>query len=245
MGSTCTKEGAEMSSRGIVYHIFCEVTGKCYVGQTWQRLQQRWYNHCTTSHCVKLRNAIFAYGKDAFVLTLLTVCSSQQELDAAEKYWIDFFNSIEDGYNLKEGGGRGRHALSTIEKITKALTGRKHSEVTRAKMSTSRLKLLSDLTVRQKLQNTLATRNKDPAFREKSAQARRGHRYTTPETLRNAHEKEWKPVMDQFGNWYPSLSAAARAVGSYPSSVGATCQGYHKSCKGYQFRYANSDNVPG
>ena len=35
----------------------------------------------------------------------MTVCFSQTELNAAEAYWVKFFDCINDGYNLREGGG--------------------------------------------------------------------------------------------------------------------------------------------
>ena len=47
---------------GKVYIIFCDLTGKAYVGQTWSSLSKRWTQHKSLSSCKKLAEAALALG---------------------------------------------------------------------------------------------------------------------------------------------------------------------------------------
>ena len=46
------------------------------------------------------------YGLDCFSFTIVEECG-KDELDAKEKYWIDYFNSKEKGLNTTSGNGAG------------------------------------------------------------------------------------------------------------------------------------------
>lgn len=105
---------------GIVYRIFNTTNGKSYIGQTWGLLDERWSAHQDpNSSCRKLRNAIKKYGKNVFDLSILCILDNQKELDLAEDYWIEFFDCINDGYNLRRGGSRGKLSKETIELMKK------------------------------------------------------------------------------------------------------------------------------
>lgn len=139
-----------------IYHLFCTVTGKSYVGQTWRTAEERWRHHQTAhSFCVKFYNAIRKYGAGAFALTVLTELPpdcTQADLDAAEGYWMDFFDCIRSGYNLRAAGQRGKITEESRKKLSDSLKahyakpgarealsqshlGREHSEETRAKIA--------------------------------------------------------------------------------------------------------------
>lgn len=107
-----------------VYIIRNHVNSKVYVGQTTTTLQRRFQAHIDNArksgkkYISILGLAILKYGKDAFTIELLEVCMSQDELNAAECKWIEFFGSqAPKGYNIREGGSRGRHNQSTIDKL--------------------------------------------------------------------------------------------------------------------------------
>lgn len=127
--------------KGIVYHIFCIVNGKCYIGQTWRTLEERWEQHCDkASGCIYLKNAIAKYGRNKFVNSILTSdLTTQEDMDAAETYWIKYFDSIKNGYNIKEGGSHGKHSEESKIKMSEAQKGKKLSEETKAKISKAHL----------------------------------------------------------------------------------------------------------
>lgn len=93
---------------GKIYLITNDINSKVYVGQTVQSLNKRFNGHCCYSKSDKSQNmyikgAIHKYGRDKFHIMLLEECPINL-LNEREKYWIDFYNSYNEGYNLTKGG---------------------------------------------------------------------------------------------------------------------------------------------
>lgn len=93
--------------------------GKVYVGQTWQKPQDRWVRHCYDAAkgargCRRLGDAIRKYGRNAFDQQILGIAQTQAELDNLEKLWIILLRSDNPqfGYNLQAGGSGIRHRQS-------------------------------------------------------------------------------------------------------------------------------------
>lgn len=122
---------------GTIYHVMCLDNGKIYIGQTWRTIEERWAEHCLSDRCIKIHNAILKYGKHRFVVSPLTSgLTNQVDMDAAERYWIGYFNSVEEGYNLKYGGESG----GKLSEESKAkLLGHSVSTEARAKMRAAKL----------------------------------------------------------------------------------------------------------
>lgn len=83
-----------------------------YVGQTTSYLRIRLAKHihlAKTNNKRHLYNAIRKYGIDNFSVNILSECVTKEELDAAEIYWISYYNSTSrsNGYNYETGGSRG------------------------------------------------------------------------------------------------------------------------------------------
>jgi group I intron endonuclease len=100
---------------------------KTYVGQTIYDYSSRWRDHCYDAfdpkkdHCKKLNRAIRKYGKESFHIELILKCETIEELNKNEDRYIRIFNSIKDGYNIKEGGKNGKHSEATKIKIGNAV----------------------------------------------------------------------------------------------------------------------------
>lgn len=120
-----------------VYKIINKVNGKIYIGQTWRNINKRWKNGNGYKESLKLQNAINKYGKDNFKYEIIALCDSQKSADFCEKFFIIYFNSIKSGYNIREGGSRGRHSAETITKMSNAKKGKIVSQETRDKISKS------------------------------------------------------------------------------------------------------------
>lgn len=93
---------------GKIYLISNEVNHKLYVGQTIQSLNKRFNGHCCYSKTDKsvnmyIKRAIHKYGKDKFHIELLEECPVEL-MNEREKYWIKFYDSYNNGYNLTLGG---------------------------------------------------------------------------------------------------------------------------------------------
>lgn len=93
---------------GKIYLITNDVNSKVYVGQTVQTLNKRFNGHCCYSKSDRsanmyIKRAIHKYGRDKFHISLIEDCPINL-LNNREKYWIDFYDSYNNGYNLTKGG---------------------------------------------------------------------------------------------------------------------------------------------
>lgn len=100
---------------GIIYIITNTVNGKVYVGQTRKALSERIRHHFSKYEtCRKLKEAISEYGKECFTYSVLELVPFS-ELNDRETYYIEQYNSIENGYNIKKGNskfrGRSIHSI--------------------------------------------------------------------------------------------------------------------------------------
>lgn len=96
---------------GYIYKIENKITRQCYIGQTVD------YNRRKATHINRLRrnahdnpklqNAWIKYGEPAFDFTFWEFqIETLEELNILECQYIEKYNSIKDGYNLIEGGGK-------------------------------------------------------------------------------------------------------------------------------------------
>ena len=86
---------------GSIYKITFP-NGKVYVGQTKRTLAQRGAEHIKeTSGCIKLKNAFKKYGHEDCVMSVLKDTIPEKFLDFWENKFIDEYDSINQGYNIK------------------------------------------------------------------------------------------------------------------------------------------------
>lgn len=93
---------------GKIYLITNDINSKVYIGQTIQTLNKRFNGHCCYSKSDRsasmyIKRAIHKYGRDKFHIHLLEECPIDN-LNDREKYWINYYNSYNTGYNLTLGG---------------------------------------------------------------------------------------------------------------------------------------------
>lgn len=86
-----------------IYKIINKVNGRWYIGKT---------NGNDPSYMGSgkiLKQAYKKYGKDSFEKIILEECTSEEELNKREIYWIEVTNAVNDrmSYNLVEGGTGG------------------------------------------------------------------------------------------------------------------------------------------
>ncbi len=211
---------------GQVYHVFCVTTGKAYVGQTWGDLAKRWVSHCYKSNCVKLARAIRKYGPDSFVLTPLTQAWTQEELDAAEHYWIGFFDCIQNGYNIRSGGSRGRLSLETREKLRLVNLGKKGTSETKSKMSASQTKRWREFQF-----------TSDAIARITAGQSGRVHSREERLLLSRAHGGRSVVVSECMV--FDSQAQAASMLGVSQGHISLALRGHRKTVGGFSFRYGD------
>ena len=113
----------------IIYKITHKLSGKSYIGQTIRTLIQRWKEHSGGKHlCIALKNAVAKYGKDAFSVEEIASYTNLEDLNNAEEYYIDFYNTLSpNGYNLKAGGNNKTYSIESKAKMSAWQLGRKQS----------------------------------------------------------------------------------------------------------------------
>ena len=99
-------------------------TGRVYVGQTTQDPNRRRLEHvCHSNHSPKsyhFHNALNLYGIDAFTFEVIAEATSVEELNSLEIKFIEQFDSITNGFNIREGGGNKTHNPESIERMREA-----------------------------------------------------------------------------------------------------------------------------
>ena len=103
-----------------------KINNKAYVGQTNQKVENRWGKGSIYKPCVLFYRAIQKYGWDNFEHIVFVSGLTQKEADVMEKGLIALFNTTNPslGYNIKQGGDN--HSLSeeTKKKISEAAKNR-------------------------------------------------------------------------------------------------------------------------
>lgn len=95
--------------KGKIYIIKNKINDKVYIGQTVMTLNERFKCHlkpstCKTRGSYKIYNAINKYGAENFYCELLCETSDIKSLNDLEMYYIDKYDSYENGYNSTRGG---------------------------------------------------------------------------------------------------------------------------------------------
>jgi group I intron endonuclease len=92
----------------IIYKATNTVNGKVYVGLTSMGLKKRKTKHLYEAKKKAYNSAFHAAirknGVSKFLWEVIDKSDSMDDLYKKESYWISFFNSYKDGYNLTKGG---------------------------------------------------------------------------------------------------------------------------------------------
>ncbi len=135
----------------IIYKVTNKINGKEYVGQTTISLKKRKGGHINAALSTHDNNyfhsALRKYGPENFDWKTIHGCVNIDDLNKWEIYYIKYYNTFNNGYNLTLGGFGSigyKHTEETKKKISIAnggkksiWYGKKHSEESKRKMSES------------------------------------------------------------------------------------------------------------
>lgn len=96
-------------------------TGRSYIGQTIQDPNQRRLEHiCDSRHTPReyhFHNALRKYGIDAFTFEIIAEAVTLVELNALEEQFVDRFDSISNGFNIRQPGDNKLHSEESKERM--------------------------------------------------------------------------------------------------------------------------------
>jgi group I intron endonuclease len=78
---------------------------------------------CDSKHTPKtyhFHTALKKYGVDAFTFEIIANAASLDELNTLEEKYIKEFNSIKNGFNIRNGGGNKMHHPESIKRMSEA-----------------------------------------------------------------------------------------------------------------------------
>lgn len=99
--------------------------GKVYIGQSVD-IEKRWKMHkgLYGSKSNKLKRSLIKYGISEHLFEVIEECSVEQIYER-EIYWIEFYNSVEKGLNILEGG----QGVKMTESIKKKISEKKKNHI--------------------------------------------------------------------------------------------------------------------
>lgn len=106
---------------GKIYLVTNNINGKQYIGQTIMTLKQRWNKHLSKSrekNATGLAGAIKKYGEENFSIELIATCNIE-DLNNLEQYYINKYDTFNNGYNLTLGGEGGKILNLNEEEVIK------------------------------------------------------------------------------------------------------------------------------
>ena len=230
MGSTLFASYAEVKSTrrrkkmGEIYKIINDFNDKVYIGKTMKTTEARKREHlCQLNDGTAIHQSMLKHGIEHFTWVPLEINIFDKELLAQrECYWIEYYNSYYNGYNMTLGGegGNGTHARNlvrwreenpdkVIENTEKLLQWREdHSEeVKRANQKAAEIR-----------------------------KAKYGNSIT--QQANEATKKKVKCI--ETNKIYDSVTAAAQDIGGANGShIGEVCNGKRKTAYKYHWEWTN------
>lgn len=99
-------------------------SGRCYIVQSTQDPNQRRLEHISHSRYSEktyhFHNAIRKYGVEAFTWEVLSHAKDIAELNLLEEQYIQKFDSIDNGFNLRQGGDNKLHSTESKLRMSEA-----------------------------------------------------------------------------------------------------------------------------
>lgn len=190
----------------VIYAHRNKINNKYYVGQTREKPERRWRpNGEGYKNSPKFYSAIKKYGWNNFEHIILQPNLSESQVDDREKFWIKYYNSVENGYNCEQGGSK--------NKII--------SEQSRKKMSES---------AKKRGCNHYYTEEEKQAARERQLGEKNsfyGHHHTdqTRKKMREHSANARQVICLNNNKIFNSAKEAANWCNGDASSIGKVCKG--------------------
>lgn len=209
-----------------IYLITNLITQEKYVGQSID-VATRWQQHQNTAQNVKEQAKIYQamreYGIENFSCRLLEACPKEQ-LDEKEIYWIDYYDSFNNGYNMTRGG-QGSYGWKYDPEKIRALWDKGYNIK----------EIMQELGCSQQLISERLKGYKD--YNNETARAR-----YTPSSTGTIYQYS---LTGEFIQSFPSATVAAKQINKSRNDTILDClNGCINSAYGYQWRREYVEKLP-
>ena len=107
-----------------IYKFTHKETGRCYIGQTIQEPNRRRLEHISNSRYTPkeyhFHNAIRKYGIESFTFEVIDSATSLDEMNLLEEKYVEKFDSISNGFNVRQPGGNRLHSEESKKRMSEA-----------------------------------------------------------------------------------------------------------------------------
>lgn len=228
---------------GYIYKI-TSPNNKIYIGQTVvpKHRKSNYKNNHFKGH-IKLWNNCIAHNwnpADTFEIIEECFCGEKKiYLNEREIYWINFYDSFNNGLNCNEGGHGNigyKHSKESKEKMSKAHLGVKHSEE-RNKQKSEYTKGRQHSEEAKIKMSERKIQNMNLETREKISKSKIGNKNGL------GNKGNSKKILCLNNNIiYESIKKAAEQLNLISGCICSVCKGKTKQHKGYKFEYFEEEN---
>lgn len=244
-----------------IYVIANTVSPLYYIGQS-SHIERRWAQHrhllngSTGRRCnIKLRNSWRKYGVEAFTFTVLEECSIAQ-LTERETFWLAHYRDTLE-FPLANSAGpadnpmRGQqHAPETLARISQVLKGMPKSVEHRARIgaahrgrqkSADEKRAISLAKTGVPIPSMRGERNPSCRPENRARMTGKNNPAKRPEARAKMSRNNGsrRPVVDSAtGEWWPTMSACAAALGVSVAAVHAAATKKNPTVKGHVLQRA-------
>lgn len=225
-----------------IYKITNIINNKCYIGQS-RDIYQRWEKHKSniynsSKNYLKIYQAFRKYGLKNFIFDIIEICS-EDKLNERELYWINYYDSYNNGYNSTLGGDYLWHeAIKNTQK-----------EVFQYDLNGNFIQSFSSAHEAQRKTKIQFT-NICKVCRGERPQAGGFiwsyiyYEYVKPITTyvkRNTKVAKLNIETGEIIEIYNSAKEAKRKTGINDTSIGRVCKGLSKSAGGFFWKYIDKE----
>ncbi len=213
---------------GVIYKITNLIDGKNYVGQT-INFNQRIGQHKRGKQFID--KAIQKYGWKNFTVEIVEECTSLEQLNKREIFWIAAFNSkVPNGYNLTDGGdGIFGCSDETRAKLAAASTGHEVSEESRRKIGLASKNRRPNEETRAKMSAAHAGKRPGEETRAKMSVSQKGHTLPLKSCAKISAAKRkgniFKNLLTAMDERQLTYASLAKFLGLSTASVSAKMRG--------------------
>ena len=216
---------------GLIYKATNKLNNKSYIGQTIKTLEERQKEHFymafNKNKDTYFYKALRKYGKENFEWEILENNILKEQLNEKEKFWINYYDTFNQGYNLTQGGD----STDNLEKWRKENPElAKESAKLGYKKMKDILKNNPELEQRRKEKATEGMKRyieeHKKEWKENSYNTYLKHKEQQDNQMKQFHIQQSKKVLCvETGITYPSASEAARQTKISQSNISSCCRG--------------------